>query len=149
MSTLAQWLQREPAELVEKILELHPEQTDWLDEFVEALDRRRAGRVLERILEVWGVNQTEGALMFGVSRQAFSKWLATGAPSERVEPIANLAAATDLLVRHLKRERIPAVVRRSAEALDGSSLMELAAAGRTRDVLQACRSMFAFDSVHA
>ena len=43
---------------------------------------------------------------------AVSKWLEQGGPAERVETVADLAAATDLLVRYLQRDRIPAVVRR-------------------------------------
>jgi hypothetical protein len=48
---------------------------------------------------------------------AVSKWLEQGVPAERVETVADLAAATDLLVRYLQRDRIPAVVRRPAPAL--------------------------------
>lgn len=139
----------DPLEAAEKILEARREETDWLDEFSEALDRRRAGRSLGRILQVWGLNQSEAAKLFGVTRQAMSKWLARGVPSERAQAIADLAAATDLLVRHVKRDRIPAVVRRSAPALDGLSLVELSAASRTHDVLEACRSMFDFDRAQA
>jgi len=139
----------DPLEAAEKILEARREETDWLDEFSEALDRRRSGRSLGRILRVWGLNQSEAANLFGVTRQAMSKWLARGVPSERAQAIADLAAATDLLVRHVKRDRIPAVVRRSAPALDGLSLVELSAASRTRDVLEACRSMFDFDRAQA
>jgi hypothetical protein len=84
-----------------------------------------------------------------VSRQALSKWLAGGVPSERVQAVADLSAATDLLIRYLKRDRIPAVVRRPAAALDGQSLVELVAKSRTRDVLEACRSMFNFERAHA
>ena len=139
----------DPLEAAEKILEARREETDWLDEFSEALDRRRAGRSLGRILQVWGLNQSEAAHLFGVTRQAMSKWLARGVPSDRAQAIADLAAATDLLVRHVKRDRIPAVVRRSAPALEGLSLVELSAASRTRDVLEACRSMFDFDRAQA
>jgi hypothetical protein len=66
-----------------------------------------------------------------------------------VEAVSDLAAATDLLVRYLKRDRIPAVVRRRSALLDGRSLLELAAAGRTRDLLRACRDMFRFGDAHA
>jgi hypothetical protein len=72
-----------------------------------------------------------------------------GIPSERVRAIGDLAAATDLLVRHLKRDRIPAVVRRPAAALGGQSLVDLLADFRAREVLDACRSMFDFDRAHA
>jgi len=117
----------------------------WLDEFAAQLDRMRAGEALARVLQVWGLSQSAAGRLFGVSRQAVSKWLAAGVPEERVESVADLAAATDLLVRYLKRDRIPAVVRRQAAALGGRSLLELVEAGQTRQVLAACRDMFAFE----
>jgi len=80
--------------------------------------------------------------MFGVSRQAVSKWFGNGIPAERAETLADLDAATDLLARKVKRERIPAVVRRSAQRLAGASLLELAEEGRHREVLEAVREMF-------
>ena len=55
--------------------------------------------------------------------------------------MADLAAATDLLDRYVKRERIPAVVRRSAPVLDGNSLLDLAAAGDTRTVAESVSAM--------
>ena len=149
MSTTAELARLDPREVAEKILKAHPGESEWLDEFAEALDRRRAGRSLARILLVWGLNQSETAQLFGVTRQAISKWLDRGIPSERVEAVGDLAAATDLLVRHLKRDRIPAVVRRPSAALDGQSLVDLIAASRAREVLEACRSMFDFETVHA
>ena len=139
----------DPLEVAEKLLEAHRDEPGWLDELAEALDRRRAEPALGRILCVWGLSQSGAANLFGVTRQAVGKWLATGVPAGRVRGIADLAAATDLLVRHVKRDRIPAVVRRQAAALGGKSLVELVAASHTRDVLEACRSMFDFERAHA
>jgi hypothetical protein len=56
--------------------------------------------------------------------------------------VADLAAATDLLDRYVKRERIAAVVRREAPALDGRSLLDLAEGGDTEAVLARTREMF-------
>jgi hypothetical protein len=47
-------------------------------------------------------------------------------------------------VRYLKRDRIPAVVRREAVALGGRSLVDMLAAGETRRLLEVSRDMFAF-----
>ncbi len=149
MSTFAGLTRLEPDEAAETILEAHPGASGWLDEFSELLDRRRAGRSLGRILEVWGLSQSDAARLFGVTRQAVSKWLVGGVPAERSEAIADLAAATELLVRHLKRDRVPAVVRRRAPALGERSLIDLLATSRTREVLDACRSMFDFGRAQA
>jgi predicted transcriptional regulator len=149
MRTIAELVRLDPIDAAKRVLEAHRERTEWLDEFAEALDRRRSGRTLHRILAVWGLNQSEAAGLFGVARQAVSKWLDRGVPADRAEAIAELAAATDLLVRHVKRDRIPAVVRRSAAALGGKSLVELVSASRPHDVLEACRSMFDFERAQA
>lgn len=117
----------------------------WLDEFAESLDRYRSAQSFARMLSVWNLNQSEAARCFGVSRQALSKWLRQGVPAERSETIADVAAATDLLVHFLKRERIPAVVRRPAAELGERSLLDLLATGDTRALLRACREMFRFE----
>jgi hypothetical protein len=70
-------------------------------------------------------------------------------PADRAEIVADVAAATDLLVRHLQRDRVAAVVRRRAPSLGDQSLLELLERGRSRDVLAACRAMFAFTEAHA
>jgi len=116
----------------------------WLSEFTRSLRRHSARDDLGRVLDVWGLSQSAAAEMLGVSRQAISKWLRRGVPEERLQAVADLSAATDLLMRYLKDGRIPAVVRRPSPGLGRKSLLELAAAGRTRDVLTACREMFGF-----
>src|SRR5690606_17623283 len=99
----------------------------WLDRFADELDRRRSGGELARVLSVWGLSKSEAARLFGVSRQALGKWVDAGVPVERAAAVADLGAATDLLVRRLKRERIPAVVRRPFDRADGRSLVDLVA----------------------
>jgi transcriptional regulator with XRE-family HTH domain len=139
----------DPKDAARQIVEAHAGEAGWLDAFAEQLDRRRAGGALERVLAAWGLSQSDAARLFGVSRQAVSKWLDAGVPSDRTEAIADLAAATDLLTRHIKRDRIPAVVRRRAAALDNASLIDLLATGDTARVLTACRDMFRFGEAHA
>jgi predicted transcriptional regulator len=116
---------------------------DWVEQFIGALDRRMSGESLSRILATWGLSQAEAARLFGVSRQAVSKWMTGGLPPERAVAAADLAAATDLLVRYLRRERIPAVVRRPAGVLDGRTLLEVAA-DDPRAAREAVRAMFDF-----
>ena len=94
---------------------------------------------------MWALSQAEVARLFGVSRQAVGKWLRHGVPPERAGAISDLAAATDLLVRHLKSDRIPAVVRRPIPSRDGVSLMDLLAQGDTPALLAVCRDMFRFE----
>jgi hypothetical protein len=59
-----------------------------------------------------------------------------------VPALAELDAATDLLERRVKRERIPAVVRRPAEILGGRSLLEMVLSGGHAEVRDAVSRMF-------
>ena len=138
-----------PDEAAEQILAAHGHESAWLDAFGESLDRRRASRSFARTIEVWGLSQAEAARLLGVSRQAIGKWLRQGIPPERAYEISDLAAATDLLLRYLKRDRIPAVVRTPIRALDGMSLTDLLGRRDTRTLLSACRTMFRFEQAHA
>jgi DNA-binding transcriptional regulator YdaS (Cro superfamily) len=138
----------DPKAAAQRLIDAQKQRRGWLDEFAEQLDRQRNADALERILAVWGLNQSDAARIFGVSRQAISKWLAQGVPAERAEAIADVAAATDLLVHHLKRDRIPAVVRRRAAALGNTSLLALLERKAFREMLEACRDMFAFGEAH-
>ena len=140
---------RDAEEAAERTFREHRYDDGWLDVFIAGLDRRRAVDALTRTTETWGLSQAEAARLFGVSRQAIGKWRRRGVPPERAGAVADLAAATDLLVRHLKRDRIPAVVRRPIPALGGVSLVELLGRGDTGAVLAACRDMFRFDQAHA
>jgi hypothetical protein len=97
----------------------------------------------------WRLSRTELGELFGVSRQAVSKWLEQGVPADRVEQVADVQAITDLLERHIERDRIAAVVRRRAEGLGGMSLIELVSAGRGGHALAATRRMFTFTDAHA
>lgn len=98
-------------------------------------------------MELWGLNQAEAAKLFGVSRQAVGKWRERGIPADRAELVADLGAATDLLVHYLKRDRIQAVVRRPIPARQGSSLLELWAQGDGQGLVDTCRRMFDFAQV--
>lgn len=139
----------DPEEAAERTFLAHRHNGEWLDAFVASLDRRRAVGAFRRTIETWGLSQAEAARLFGVSRQAIGKWRRRGVPPDRAGAVADLAAATDLLVHHLKRDRIPAIVRRPIPVLDGASLVDLLGRGDTRAVLAACRDMFRFDRIHA
>ena len=145
----AELLERDPREVADELVAAGSEDPDWLQAFTTELDERVARGQLARVLSVWGLSQADAAALFGVSRQAVSKWLRSGVPAVRLEAVADLAAATDLLVRYLRRDRIPAVVRRPAAALGGRSLVDLVGSGKTHEALAGCRAMFDFADVHA
>jgi hypothetical protein len=101
----------------------------WLRELVDELDRQVRTEPLQRLISLWDLSNAAAARIFGVSRQAFSKWLTAGPPADRVDDVTMVDDITSLLDRYVKRERIPAVVRRAAERFEGRSLLETLEAG--------------------
>lgn len=132
---------RTPREVAERLASEAPDD-DWLRALVDDLDRRIQAEPLERLMSLWGLSAAEVGRMFGVSRQALSKWRSSGVPPARADAVAALATATDLLDRYVKRERIPAVVRRPAPELGGRSLYELACEGEHERVRRVTARMF-------
>ncbi len=136
-----------PREAAARLLAEHDDR--WVAQLADELERRLSGRRLERVMRLWMLSRAELGALFGVSRQAVSKWLRDGVPPDRAEQVADVEAVTDLLERYLKRERIPAVVRRRADRLGQSSLVELVSAGHSHEALRLTRQMFAFTDAHA
>ena len=157
MVAVALWLRVEVLRMLE-LAELDPQDaatllldehdSAWIAALAGELDRRLSGRELERVLRVWSLSRTELGRILGVSRQALSKWIDEGVPADRVTQVADLASITDLLTRYLKRDRIPAVVRRAATNFGGTSLIDLIAEGRTDEAVVLVRRMFTFADVH-
>jgi hypothetical protein len=102
---------------------------DVLRRIIDRLDHQLAASPLERTVRLWDLSATQLGAMFGISRQAASKWLAEGAPASRRDQVALLGQATDLLDQWVKRERIPAVVRRPVDSLGGRTRLDVALAG--------------------
>lgn len=141
-------VEEDPKKLASELVEASRGRPGWLETFTGELESKALASQLRRVLELWDLSASEAARLFGVSRQALSKWLSQGPPAERVVAVGDLAAATDLLAHYLKADRVPAAVRRKAEKLGGRSLVDLVGAGDTRAALEACRAMFDFTSVH-
>lgn len=118
---------RPPAELARELVEAG--RGEWAEQLVSELERRLASRPLERAMRMWDLSVSKTARMFGVSRQAFQKWLDNRPPADRLQDVARLDRATQLLVDHVRPTRVPAVVRRPSERLGGRSLLDVALDG--------------------
>ncbi|HEX3393718.1 MAG TPA: hypothetical protein VHS52_04250 [Acidimicrobiales bacterium] len=130
------------AKAVAGVLTVHGASPGWMNRFLTELDHITERTHLARVLDVWSLSMADAGRMFGVSRQAVDKWISRGVPEQRRQVVADLEAVTDLLVRYLKRDRIPGVVRRPAERLEGASMLDWARAGRTSELVAYTREMF-------
>jgi hypothetical protein len=112
-------------------------------------DKSRAApmaTVRTRTIATWDLSEAEADRIFGASRSVFDMWRQ---PGMLPQAISELDAATSLLHRYLRADRIPMVVRRPIQARDGMSLLEILEQGDTTSLLMTCRDMFQFDQVHA
>lgn len=130
-----------PHVVAEKLIAEAPSE-EWLRALLDDLHRELETSPLRRLLAVWDLSASEAARMFGVTRQAFSRWLQQGPPADRRPAIADLDTATTTLERYLNRDRIPAVVRRQAAKLGGRSLLEIALQGDHEAVREHVGRMF-------
>ena len=80
----------------------------WTLEFLRALEARVRTSPLERLMATWDLSAAATGRVFGVSRQAVAKWRGSGVPDDRAVALADLVAATDVLERYVRRDRIPA-----------------------------------------
>ena len=129
-----------PEELARELIE--SADPDWLRHLVDALDREVRTEPLHRLTKLWGLSNAAAARLFGVSRQAFSKWLRTGPPADRADDVARVASITDTLDRYVKRERIPAVVRRPAPVLSNRSIIARLEEGEYEETAREVARMF-------
>jgi len=97
---------------------------------------------LERAQSVFGLNVTELAGLFGVTRQAASLWLIEGPPSARLAKVASVAAVADILAHRLKPARIGGIARKKTDAYDGRSMLDLIAADEHEWLLESVRRSF-------
>lgn len=112
----------EPDEMARELID--SADPDWLRHLVDALDREVRTEPLARLGALWDLSNAAAARLFGISRQAYSKWLASGPPADRVDHVTAADNITTLLDRYVKRERIPAVVRRPSERFGDRSIVE-------------------------
>jgi hypothetical protein len=117
----------DPSQAARELLE--SADADWLRALVDALDREVRTEPLERLAVLWDLSNAAAARIFGVSRQAYAKWLDKGPPADRAADVAAADTITQLLDRYVKRERIPAVVRRPSPRFGDRSVIECLEAG--------------------
>jgi hypothetical protein len=137
--SFATQVRRHPDQVARLLLDSDPESASAL---VQALERMLTAEPLQRLERVWQLSASQAAALFGVSRQAYAKWRTGGVPADRRADVADLDVATQELLAHLKADRIPAAVRRSAPSLNDHSLLEVAVEEGAAAVREAVRRTF-------
>jgi len=90
---------------------------------------------LVRVKDLFGLNTSELAELFGVKRQAVDQWERSGdVPAGRRERLANLLFVGELLERKLSPGRLTLVARRRADVYGGRTMLDLVAQGRDAEL---------------
>lgn len=107
-------------------------------------DERRTGSVtlLRRAMELFELDRTEFARIFGVRRQAVEQWERRGVPAKRRAKLATMVAVGELLARRLRPGLLPGVARRVARAYQGLTMLEMIQRDRHDELLEDVRKSF-------
>jgi hypothetical protein len=78
---------------------------------------------VERVMEVFGLTQTEMGTLFGVTGEAVRGWV-PNVPASRRAKLTAMVALGDLLERKLKPGLVPSIARTPAAAYGGRSMLD-------------------------
>lgn len=98
--------------------------------------------LLESISSSLQLSDTDLGELFGVRRQAIGQWRDKGIPEERLARVHTVQRIVDILRRNLKLERIPAVVRKPAQAYGRRSIIDAIKRGDEDRVLKELERTF-------
>lgn len=120
----------------------------WFTKAMAAVEHeQRNASPLRRAMSTLDLSSSDMADLMGVKRQAVEKWLLAGPPIERIGKIGALAEIADILSYRL-RDGMPAVVvRRSADAYKGRSMLEVVADDDHEWLLRSVRDSFDYTRV--
>lgn len=97
---------------------------------------------LERAMDLFELDRTELARLFGVSRQAVEQWQRRGVPAERQAKLATIVAIGELLGRKLRPGVLPGVARTAAPTYSGRTMVDMIAADEHEALLSSVRASF-------
>lgn len=101
-----------------------------------------SARLLTVAMELFELDKTELARLFGVRRQAVEQWERRGVPAERRAKLATMVAIGELLARRLRPGLLPGVARRPAAAYQGLTMLDMIEQDRHDELLEDVRRSF-------
>ena len=120
----------------------------WFTKAMAAVEHeQRNASPLRRAMSTLDLSSNDMADLMGVKRQAVEKWLMAGPPIERTGKIGALAEIADILQYRLRDGIPPVVVRRSADAYGGRTMLEVIAHDEHEWLLRSVRDSFDFARV--
>lgn len=105
---------------------------------------RRGTKALARTAQVFGLNKSETARIFGVSRQALGEWYGKGVPMGRIGDVTRAEALANALHDRFVSERLPQIVRSPLPGLHGETILGALAAHGTVEIFELLDRAFSY-----
>lgn len=102
----------------------------------------KSAPLLKRVMELFELDRTELASLFGVKRQAVEQWERRGVPADRQAKLATIVAIGQLLHQKLRPGLLPGVARRKASVYQGGTMLQMIAEDRHEELLKSIRESF-------
>lgn len=102
----------------------------------------KSAPLLKGVMELFELDRTELASLFGVKRQAVEQWERRGVPADRQAKLATIVAIGQLLRQKLRPGLLPGVARRKASAYQGRTMLQMIAEDRHEELLKSIRECF-------
>jgi len=119
----------DPKAAADALMTEHPQ--EWVGAFVSELLNDLRAEDLSDAMRQLDLSDAQAADLFGVTRQAVTKWRKEGIPAERQSDVWDFVDAVRVLSRYLRPERMVAAVRR--KNAQGESLLDV---GLTQSIAQ-------------
>ncbi len=97
---------------------------------------------LSRVMHLFGLDRTELARLFGVTRQAVEQWEQRGVPPDRQAKLSTVEAIGELLARKLRPGTLPGVARTRADAYQRETMLDMIAHDRQDALIEDVRASF-------
>jgi len=105
---------------------------------------KRGARSLAKVQAIFGLNKSEAARLFGISRQSLDEWFERGVPMTRVADVSRAADLAKALSEHFEPERLPQIVRSPLPGLDDQSILTAIAERGTVPVFEMLDRAFSY-----
>ncbi len=120
----------------------------WFAKVMAAVEHeQRNASPLRRAMSTLDLSSSDIADLMGVKRQAVEKWLLAGPPADRIAKIGALAEIADILSYRLRDGMAAVVVRRSADAYKGRSMLKVIADDDHEWLLRSVRDSFDYTRI--
>lgn len=113
-----------------------------LDRVVASSEEPASTDPLARVTKLFGLDRTELARLFGISRQALDHWRRQGVPPDRQAKLTTILSIGELLDKNLRPGVVPGVVRTPAPAYDGRTMLQRIEADDHAALLESVRASF-------